>query len=419
MLERGTRARRRRGPAAGRRKGSCWARPATCPSAADELVAVTPDRAPCSSASPPRTSRSSTSTATSVDGRARPDLRARPAPRRLPALRRRGRGPHPRADGHRAGVRARRAPGRALPDARARRTGPGRAVRDVRNAGAGRADARRARGRSAALMANHGTITFGADLDGAVENVAAARVGLHGLLARGGARAPRACSTRQQQAAVVDAVGRPAATACACRARDAMKAITLGVHVVDVLVRPVERSPTGQGGQLVDEIRITAGRAGRRHRGHAGQARRRGASAGAIGTDALGDVLIDLLDRFGVDTSLLVRRDGVQTSASVLPIRPDGSRPAFHVVGANATYSLGRRALGRDRRRHPPAPRRARVHGRRGGGQDPRLRPRARRRHLGRHPRSGRAGRGDPRLDRARASSTSTTCCPTTSRCSG
>jgi sugar/nucleoside kinase (ribokinase family) len=61
-------------------------------------------------------------------------------------------------------------------------------------------------------------------------------------------------------------------------------------------------------------------------------------SAGAIGTDALGDVMIDLLRRFGVDTSLLVRRDGVQTSASVLPIRPDGSRPAFHVVGANAAY---------------------------------------------------------------------------------
>jgi len=29
----------------------------------------------------------------------------------------------------------------------------------------------------------------------------------------------------------------------------------------------------------------------------------------------------------------------VQTSASVLPIRPDGSRPAFHVVGANGVYT--------------------------------------------------------------------------------
>ena len=61
-------------------------------------------------------------------------------------------------------------------------------------------------------------------------------------------------------------------------------------------------------------------------------------SAGAIGDDELGNVLVALLDAFGVDASLLVRRDDVQTSASVLPIRPDGSRPAFHVVGANATY---------------------------------------------------------------------------------
>jgi sugar/nucleoside kinase (ribokinase family) len=62
-------------------------------------------------------------------------------------------------------------------------------------------------------------------------------------------------------------------------------------------------------------------------------------SAGAIGDDPLADVLRELLGRFGVDVSLLVRREGVQTSASVLPIRPDGSRPAFHVVGANATYT--------------------------------------------------------------------------------
>jgi sugar/nucleoside kinase (ribokinase family) len=115
--------------------------------------------------------------------------------------------------------------------------------------------------------------------------------------------------------------------------------ITLGVHVVDVLVRPVEEIPAGQGGTLVEEIRITpAGSAG----GTALTLAKLGArvrSAGALGDDELGEVLLTLLDRFGVDTSLLVRRDGVQTSASVLPIRPDGSRPAFHVVGANATYA--------------------------------------------------------------------------------
>src|SRR5437764_7620434 len=118
-----------------------------------------------------------------------------------------------------------------------------------------------------------------------------------------------------------------------------MKIVTLGVHVVDVLVRPVESIPEGQGGALVEQIRITpAGPAG----GTAVTLAKLGATvrtAGAIGTDELGDVMLELLTRYGIDASLLLRRDEVQTSASVLPIRPDGSRPAFHVVGANATYS--------------------------------------------------------------------------------
>lgn len=118
-----------------------------------------------------------------------------------------------------------------------------------------------------------------------------------------------------------------------------MTVLALGVHVVDVLVRPVEQIPEGQGGQLVEEIRVTpAGSAG----GTALTLAKLGArvlSAGAIGSDALGDVLLELLAGHGIDTRHLVRRDEVQTSASVLPIRPDGSRPAFHVIGANATYT--------------------------------------------------------------------------------
>jgi sugar/nucleoside kinase (ribokinase family) len=119
---------------------------------------------------------------------------------------------------------------------------------------------------------------------------------------------------------------------------DSMRAICMGVHVLDVLVRPVEAIPEGQGGQLVDEIKITAaGSAG----GTAITLAKLGAevrSAGAIGADAIGEMLVSLLEARGVDTALLARRGGVQTSASVLPIRPSGERPAFHVVGANATY---------------------------------------------------------------------------------
>ena len=117
-----------------------------------------------------------------------------------------------------------------------------------------------------------------------------------------------------------------------------MVAIAMGVHVLDVLVRPVEAIPEGQGGNLVDEIKITAaGSAG----GTAITLAKLGAkvsSAGAIGSDAVGEMLTSLLERDGIDTRHLVRRNEVQTSASVLPIRQSGERPALHVIGANATY---------------------------------------------------------------------------------
>jgi sugar/nucleoside kinase (ribokinase family) len=116
-----------------------------------------------------------------------------------------------------------------------------------------------------------------------------------------------------------------------------MRALCIGVHVLDVLVRPVEAIPEGDG-ELVEEIRLTAaGSAG----GTALVLAKLGAevrSAGAVGADPAGDLLVTLLARDGVDTSLLLRRDGAPTSASVLPIHPNGDRPAWHVVGANGAY---------------------------------------------------------------------------------
>lgn len=114
-----------------------------------------------------------------------------------------------------------------------------------------------------------------------------------------------------------------------------VRALMIGVHVLDTLVRPVEEIPAGQGGALVEQITISAaGTAG----GTAVVMSKLGGSVyscGVIGDDVLGDLLTALLQRDGVDTTLLHRVPDVQTSASVLPIRPDGSRPALHVIGAN------------------------------------------------------------------------------------
>lgn len=115
--------------------------------------------------------------------------------------------------------------------------------------------------------------------------------------------------------------------------------VALGAHVLDVLARPVTEIPEGQGGTLIEEIRLApAGAAG----GTAVTVAKLGArtfSAGAIGADRLGEVLVAELESHGVDTTHLIRKDDVQTSATVLPIRPDGSRPALHVIGANGSYT--------------------------------------------------------------------------------
>ncbi|WP_445149716.1 carbohydrate kinase family protein [Baekduia sp. Peel2402] len=117
------------------------------------------------------------------------------------------------------------------------------------------------------------------------------------------------------------------------------KVAAIGTYIVDVLGRPVSELPVGQNTRLLDEIRLTAaGTAG----GTAVDLARLGAQVTAvasIGTDLAGDFLLLALQQDGIDTTNIVRRDAVQTSATILPIHPDGSRPAWHVPGANMLFT--------------------------------------------------------------------------------
>jgi sugar/nucleoside kinase (ribokinase family) len=120
----------------------------------------------------------------------------------------------------------------------------------------------------------------------------------------------------------------------------AMKVAVVGVHVLDSHVRTIESIPEGSKGQLVDMIRLSpAGTAG----GTGVILARLGATVschGAIGTDPVGDTLLSLLQREGLDTSGLVRKAEAQTSASVIPVRPNGDRPAWHCIGTNGLFTL-------------------------------------------------------------------------------
>src|SRR5437588_3773702 len=91
-------------------------------------------------------------------------------------------------------------------------------------------------------------------------------MGVHRLLAR--PRARHAADARRRRTPSRDRRGgaarlREHAAGATTRRRrramtDEMHAIVLGVHVLDVLVRPVEEIPKGQEGALVEEIKMTA-----------------------------------------------------------------------------------------------------------------------------------------------------------------
>ncbi len=114
----------------------------------------------------------------------------------------------------------------------------------------------------------------------------------------------------------------------------------VGVHVLDAHAVGIESVPEGSEGQLVESIRLSAaGTAG----GAALVLSRLGAhvrSYGAVGNDAAGRTLRALLEDEGVDVRGLATHPTEQTSASVIPVRPNGDRPAWHVIGANGGFTL-------------------------------------------------------------------------------
>jgi sugar/nucleoside kinase (ribokinase family) len=115
----------------------------------------------------------------------------------------------------------------------------------------------------------------------------------------------------------------------------------IGAHILDVLGRPVESIPPGQGSARLAEIRATAAGTAAGTAVDLAKLGARVRAFGAIGDDLLADILVTAMNRHGVDTTGLVRKPGVQTSATILPIRPNGERPALHVPGATPLLQPG------------------------------------------------------------------------------
>jgi sugar/nucleoside kinase (ribokinase family) len=116
--------------------------------------------------------------------------------------------------------------------------------------------------------------------------------------------------------------------------------IVIGIHIADILGRPVEAIPEGQGLALLEEIRMTVAGTGAATAMDLARLGVPVASVAVVGDDVLGTWLTRALADEGVDVSGIQVDPTVPTSATMLPIRPNGERPALHVIGANAKLSI-------------------------------------------------------------------------------
>jgi sugar/nucleoside kinase (ribokinase family) len=117
------------------------------------------------------------------------------------------------------------------------------------------------------------------------------------------------------------------------------RVVCLGPHILDVLIRPVEAIPAGQGGLILDQARVTAAGTAA---GTAVDLAKLGAavsSMGVVGGDVNGRLVRMLLEECGVDTSRVAVREGMSTPTTVLPIRANGERPSLHLPGAIGAMS--------------------------------------------------------------------------------
>ena len=116
------------------------------------------------------------------------------------------------------------------------------------------------------------------------------------------------------------------------------KVVVLGIVCADVIARPVNSMP-GRGLLVpVDQLELHTGGCATNvgiDLAHLGVVC---SVLGKIGCDGFGDFVLHTLEQEGVDTSGLRRADGVQTSATIVLVGPDGERSFLHCLGANATF---------------------------------------------------------------------------------
>ena len=111
--------------------------------------------------------------------------------------------------------------------------------------------------------------------------------------------------------------------------------VCLGILVADVIVRPVDGLPPGGELELVDEISMHGGGCALNTASVLVRFGLSAAVVGKVGADSLGDFVLRLLEKRGVEHAGVVRDQATSTSASVVLVDSAGERTFLHLPGAN------------------------------------------------------------------------------------
>ena len=114
------------------------------------------------------------------------------------------------------------------------------------------------------------------------------------------------------------------------------RVVSFGAHIADALGWPFTAVPQGQRLAFLEEIKFTVAGTAAAPSVNLAKLGVDVATVGRIGDDAIGEFVRTTMAGHGVDVRHLTVDPALQTSSSLLPIRRDGSRPALHVIGANA-----------------------------------------------------------------------------------
>jgi sugar/nucleoside kinase (ribokinase family) len=112
-------------------------------------------------------------------------------------------------------------------------------------------------------------------------------------------------------------------------------AVFVGLTTLDIEGWPATAIPDGGGVTFIDEIRLSPAGVAAEAVMNAAKLGISTATVACAGAGEKGDFILDVHRRLGIDCPMIQRTETSPTSATILPIRPNGERPAFRCRGAS------------------------------------------------------------------------------------